>query len=236
MEINNDPLGQAILDFSNKKCTSNITVHSDICDDDTMPVEYLFRSFNEMPEIEQIALSHCKGNILEVGCGTGCHAKYLVSKNFNTYSIDTSRGAIEYITKNGLNGEKISFLDLKGKIFDTLLILMNGLGLAGTLEGLPEFLNHAKSLLSDNGYIIADSSDIRYLYEDEEGGTWVDLNSQYLGEMQFQMEYESHKTEWFNWIYIDFETLSKIALDCGLIATKILENENFHYLVKLEKL
>lgn len=235
-ELQNDPLGQAIQDFTSKNYLDNITVHSDLCDDDVLPVEYLFRTYNQMPEIEQKALNLCKGNVLEVGAGTACHSKYLKSKGFETLSIDTSKGAVDYIKSQNLKAQQIPFLMFSTQTFDTILILMNGLGLAGYLNKMETFLLHAKSLLNPNGIILADSSDIRYLYEDDEGGVWIDLNSKYPGEMQFNMEYKTHESDWFPWVYVDFETLESIANKVGLKATKLLEDDNFHYLVKLEHL
>ncbi len=232
----NDPIGQAILDFSKNGFTENIIVHSDLCEDDIMPVPYLFRTFDEMPEIEKQALALCKGEILEVGAGTGCHSKHLKSKGLSTFSLDTSDGAIDYLSTQDLNSEKRAFLDYSEKKFDTILILMNGLGLAGKLKDVNSFLSHAKSLLKDGGKIITDSTDIRYLYEDEEGGVWMDLNSQYPGEMEFKMDYKEHSSDWFPWVYLDFENLEHEAEKVGLKATKIMEDDNFHYLTTLEKI
>lgn len=229
-----DALGQAILDFIETGEDSNITVHSDLCDDDILPVSYLFRDFEDMPEIEKTALNLCEGSVLEVGAGTGCHSAYLNSQGHSTFSIDTSEGAVKYLKSLNYPAKKTPYLDFKNQSFDTILILMNGLGLAGTLSKMQEFLIHSKSLLKPNGKIIADSSDIRYLYDDDEGGRWIDLNSNYQGEMNFQMSYKDHKTDLFPWIYIDFETLEKEALKAGLKATKIMEDENFHYLTTLE--
>jgi SAM-dependent methyltransferase len=229
-----DPIGSAIKDYSENGLTENIIVHSDLCDDDVLPVEYLFRSYDEMPKIEQEALNMCKGETLEVGAGTGCHSEYLNKNGLTTFSIDTSEGAINYLQEKNIHSKKIAFLEFTGKKFDTVLILMNGLGIAGKLLNLGKFLNHAKSLLKPNGIILADSSDIRYLYEDDEGGVWIDLNSRYPGEMEFKMEYKDEVSDWFPWVYIDFPTLKNEALKVGLKATKIIENENFHYLTKLE--
>lgn len=232
---NNDPIGTSISDYLLEKDTPAIIVHSDLCDDDVMPVEYLFRTYEEMPEAELLALELCKGRVLDVGAGAGCHSLFLREQGFDITAIDTSKGAIDYLKSMEINAHLSSFLDFKSEQkFDTILILMNGLGLAGRLNRLETFLSHAKSLLKPGGKIIADSSDIRYLYEDDEGGLWVDLNSQYLGEMEFQMEYKDQKTDWFPWVYIDFDTLKPIANSAGLNATKIHEDDNFHYLCTFE--
>ena len=224
MANSKDPIGAAILDFSKNKTGDNITVHSDLCDDDILPTAYLFRTYNEMPEVEQKALDLCQGEVLEVGAGTGCHAKYLMQNNFKTFSIDTSNGSVDYMKSQNIPCQNISFLEYHNAHFDTVLILMNGLGIAGKLKNISAFLAHAKSLLNENGIILADSSDIRYLYDDNDGGKWV----------EFQMEYKQHKSDWFPWVYIDFETLKNEAKKVGLKATKLFENENFHYLTKLE--
>ncbi|HIP35240.1 MAG TPA: class I SAM-dependent methyltransferase [Crocinitomix sp.] len=231
-----DPIGQAILDFAEFKNADNIVVHSDLCDDDILPVEYLFRNFNQMPKIEQKALELCYGEVLEVGAGTACHSNYLKNKVKSTFAIDVSEGAIKYIRSQNIPCKKTSILGLKDQQFDCILILMNGLGLSGTLNELPFFLSHLKTLLKPNGKIFTDSTDIRYLYEDDEGGVWVDLNSKYLGEMQFQMEYGEHKSEWFDWLYVDFDTLKQEAEKVGLHCKKIIEDDNFHYLTVIEHL
>ena len=61
MEKFNDPLGAAILDYSKQGNADNIIVHSDLCEDDILPTAYLFRTIEDMPEIEQTALKLCKG-------------------------------------------------------------------------------------------------------------------------------------------------------------------------------
>ncbi len=68
--------------------------------------------------------------------------------------------------------------------------MMNGIGISEKLEALKPFLAKCKSLLSENGQILLDSTDIKYLYEDEDDSVWIDLNSSYYGEFQFQMHYK----------------------------------------------
>jgi hypothetical protein len=233
MTENKDAIGQAILDYSKKKNQLEIMVASDICDDDTIPVSYLFRSYGEMPAIEKLALARCEGKILDIGAAAGIHSSYLKSKGCDVSSIDISEGSVQYMQSIGLNAEVQDFKTIKDEKFDTLLLLMNGIGIAGSLDSLEAFLIHAKSVLSPNGKIICDSTDVQYLYEDDEGGMWVDLNTLYYGNFKFQMRYKEYTTDWFDWLYADFNSFENAAHNAGLTIELIHEEEN-QFLVELK--
>jgi len=234
MAFENDPIGCAISEFSEKNAAENIIVYSDLCDDDVIPVNYLFRSFDAMPDLEKTALNLCLGKILDVGAGAGCHSVILKKKGLDVTSIDTSKGAVDFMQKASLNTKQISILDFSGTQFDTILILMNGIGLAGTMDQLQPFLLHLKSLLNTNGKIYCDSSDLSYLYMEDDGSMLIDLNGKYYGEMKFNMKYKDIESGWFPWLYIDFENLQDHALAVGLKCTLVQESENYCFLVCLE--
>lgn len=235
MNYNQDPIGLALAAYQQGNRDGIIRVFSDQCDEDTIPVSYFFRRHSEMPLLEQEALNHCSGTILDVGAGAGCHAKILQEK-FTVKAIDTSAGAVSLMQKQGIAAEQKTIFDLKGESFDTILLLMNGIGLAGNMERLPEFLKQLKSLLSDSGKIICDSTDISYLFMEEDGSFVIDLNANYYGEMQFNMHYEQVESGWFDWIYIDLDNLTDQAEKAGLKTRLLFEGENNHYLVSLEHL
>ncbi len=227
-----DPVGTAILDYASTKKPNDIIVGSDICEDDIIPIEVLFRKMDEMPELEQIALEAAKGKILDVGAGAGVHSLELQDRGFEVFPIEVSDGAVRYMKQVGLNARKINFFDLKDEQYDTILMMMNGIGIAGTLANLENTLIQAKSLLAEGGKILCDSSDIKYLYEDEDGALWVDLNSEYYGNFRFQMKYKKDKGPWFDWLYVDFDNLFKAAKNVGLKAKRLYENED-HYLAEI---
>lgn len=231
-EHSGDPIGAAILEFAKTKKPDDIIVMSDICEDDIIPIEVLFRKFDEMPELEQIAIDSAKGRVLDVGAGTGVHALELQDRGHDVLAIEISAGAVSYMNQIGLKAKKIDFFELKNEKFDTILMLMNGIGIAGTLSNLPKTLEHAKSLLNPGGKILCDSSDIKYLYEDEEGALWVDLNSEYYGNFRFQMKYKKEIGPWFDWLYVDFDNLFNAAKKVGLKAKRIYSNED-HFLAEL---
>lgn len=231
----NDPIGQAILDFSSTKKSQDITVSSDLCEDDVIPSSYLFRAYEQMPKLEQLALKQCRGKTLDIGAGAGPHSLYLKKQGLQVKAIETSEGACRYLRENNVDVVQNSILNYSEEKFDTLLLLMNGIGLAGNSEKLEPFLIHLKSLLAENGQIICDSTDIQYLYQDDEGAIWIDLNASYYGNFKFQMNYQNHQTDWFEWLYVDFQKLQDTANRVGLNATLMYEEEG-HFLALLKQL
>lgn len=232
IEKKGDPVGAAILDYIKTRKPDDIIVSSDICEDDVIPVEVLFRNQIEMPDLELMALESCKGKVLDVGAGAGAHSKELIDRGLDVDSIEISEGAVQYMKSIGLNARKINFFDLKNDKYDTILMMMNGIGIAGKLSNLENTLLHAKSLLQPGGKILCDSSDIKYLYEDEDGALWVDLNSEYYGNFRFQMKFKKEKGPWFDWLYVDFDNLFNAAKKVGLKAKKIMDQDD-HYLAEI---
>ncbi|MGM0635895.1 MAG: class I SAM-dependent methyltransferase [Bacteroidota bacterium] len=230
MPQENDIFGQAISDYFFQNDPKDIDVYADDFEKDTIPTHYLFRKYAEMPKIEQIALQKCKGKILDVGCGAGSHMLELQQSGKNIKGIDISPGAIEICKKRGLkNTECIDFFELKNQTYDCILMLMNGIGFVGKIDQLKGFFDQLKKLLHPNGQVLLDSSDLKYLYE--EG---IDLNSPtYYGEIQYQLGYKKDKSEVFNWLYLDFESLAFLAELNGFVATKICDGPHYDYLAKL---
>ena len=230
--MDDDAIGTALLDYYNEDYSSDIIIKSSISEDDIISIPYLFRSAKELPKLEKKALNLCKGNLLDVGGGSGCHSLILQEKGFDVTAIDTSKGAVEVMQLRGLNAENINFYNVKKK-YDTLLFLMNGVGISGTLNNLNTFLNQAKSLLKEGGQILLDSSDIRYMFEEADGSKWVDLNSAYYGEVTYQMQYKELTTDKFDWLFVDFKRLKEAAIEVGFNTELIFEDENNQYLARL---
>jgi SAM-dependent methyltransferase len=232
MEKYGDPIGKAITDFSRSKRPDDIIVCSEICEDDIIPIEVLFRNEDEMPELEVLALQNATGKILDVGAGAGTHANYLQNMGKDVTAIDISEGAVAFMQTQGLKSKKVDFFNLKDEKFDTILMLMNGIGIAGTLSNLEKTLEHAKSLLNPGGKILCDSSDIKYLYEDEDGSLWVNLNQEYYGNFRFQMKYKKETGPWFDWLYVDFDSLFNAAKNVGLKAVRLYDKDD-NYLAEI---
>ncbi|WP_396209014.1 class I SAM-dependent methyltransferase [Flavobacterium sp.] len=233
-----DLFGKAILDYQTNNSHEDLITETSISEADEMSVAYLFRSYAEMPKLEQKALQLAKGKLLDVGCGAGSHALYLQEKGFDVTAIDISANAIKACELRGLKKTKVQdIMQLEGEKFDTILLLMNGAGMCGRLKNIPNFLQKLKSLLTDTGQILVDSSDIIYMFdEDEDGGKWIPTDVDYYGEVVFDIAYKGEKEASFDWMYIDYNTLQNAAVANGLQCELILEGEHYDYLAKLTKI
>lgn len=230
-----DPMGAAIADYFTHHKADKLRVFSSQFDEDEIPANQLFRPYNEMPELEQTALQMAKGSILDVGAGSGCHAIALQEMGKDVCAIDISPRSVEVMEKRGVkNVRQINLFDEHFlETFDTILMLMNGSGIIGKLENMPAFFQKMKQLLRPGGYILMDSSDLRYLFEDEDGSFLIDLAGDYYGEIDFRMQYKNIKGDSFDWLYIDFQTLSLYADECGFKAELVKEGEHYDYLACL---
>jgi SAM-dependent methyltransferase len=233
-----DLFGKAILDYQTNTSPENIITSTSISEEDEMEVAYLFRSFAEMPTLEQKALQLTKGRTLEVGCGAGSHGLYLQNeRNIDVHSIDISENAIAACTLRGLKKtEVIDVLNIENEKYDTILLLMNGTGIFETLERTSIYLQKLKSLLNPNGQILIDSSDIIYMFdEDEDGGKWIPSET-YYGELTFTLQYKNETEAPFPWLYMDYNTLQNAAIANGLQCQLVLEGDHFDYLAQLTHL
>lgn len=231
-----DLFGKAMYDFQTNNSPENIITETSISEEDEMSVDYLFRSYNEMPKLEQKALQLAFGKTLDVGCGAGSHSLSLQNdRNLELVSIDISKNAIETCNLRGVKNAIVkNILDFEEGKFDTIILLMNGVGIFGKLENCNKYLSKLKSLLNPGGQILLDSSDIIYMFdEDEDGGKWIPSDNNYYGELVFNISYKGEKEDPFDWLYLDYNTLQNAAAANGLKCELILEGDHYDYLAKL---
>lgn len=241
----NDPMGQAIADYWTSKIKRSIEVLSNKFGKDTIETPHLFRAYNQMPIQEQQALMKAEGRILDVGAGAGCHSLALMkmrdkgrSKIGPITAIDQSELSVKVMLERGV--ENAICADIFDENFtgeyDTILLMMNGLGIAGTLENLTPLLQRLANLLSENGQILADSTDISYFY-----GNKLPKNSkEYYGECKFSMTYRNNegkiiKSNSFPWIYPGLDVIEKACSSCGLMCQKIADGKSNNFTVRITK-
>lgn len=225
-----DVLGEALKDQFLKPPAETLWVHNSYDEPEEMPVDIYFRDEDQMPELELKAIDLCRGKVLDVGAGVGSHALILQKRGFDVTGMDISPNAVQIMQQRGLRKAIVAdILQYKGDQYDTLLFMMNGIGLTGTLAGLASFLNNVKQLLLPGGQLIFDSSDLAYLYQED-----IELpQNGYYGEVNFRYEYKGTKGNWFKWIYVDQQTLASTAKNQGWQTEIIYEDESDQYLARL---
>ena len=229
-----DPMGRAIFDYHTTGKAAKLRVFSSMFYEDEIPVETLFRSMEEMPVQERKAIELCRGRVLDAGAGSGCHSSILMERGHEVVAIDISELSVEVMRQRGIDARIINFFDETfQEKFDTILMAMNGIGIVGRVERLSEFFRCAKRLLAPGGQILLDSSDIKYVFMDDDGCMDIDLAAGYYGEVDFKMRYKNITGEPFDWLYIDFDTLSMYAEEHGFKCEKCIEGEHYDYLARI---
>lgn len=230
-----DPMGRAIADYQLTGTAHRLRVFSPMFEEDEIPLATLFRTYEEMPETERKALDMTRGKTLDVGAGSGCHSLVLQGRGVDVTAIDISPLSVETMRQRGV--KKVveqDFFTIGGK-YDTILMLMNGIGIVGTLERMPEFFHHLDKILATGGQVLCDSSDISYVFEDENGLIDYPDTGHYYGELSYRMQYKDTIGEPFDWLYIDAETLRKEAEENGYAVEVVAVGEHFDYMALITK-
>ncbi|MBQ6037053.1 MAG: class I SAM-dependent methyltransferase [Bacteroidaceae bacterium] len=235
MKESHDPMGQAIADYFKYGKAETLRVFSPMFDEDELPVATLFRSFEEMPLIEQTALKMATGHTLDVGAGSGCHTLALQQMGLDVTAIDISPLSVKTMQERGVKRALLQDFFTFEEQFDTVLLLMNGAGMVGTVERLPLLFQTLDRILKPGGQLLCDSSDLCYLFEDEDGIIELPDMDGYYGELVYQLQYKNIKGEPFPWLYVDADTLSEQAAACGYLMEIVAQGEHYDYLAKITK-
>ncbi|MCG8476083.1 MAG: methyltransferase domain-containing protein [Cytophagales bacterium] len=227
IEEEKDVFGKGLYSFYRGNEEAAFTLHNDYGEPENMPVAHFFEE--EITLLEDEALGLCRGDILDIGAGAGRHSLLLQSVMFKPKSIDISPLAVRLMQERGVkNAHLQNIWNVEGEQYDTLLMLMNGIGLAQTLDQVPVLLEKLKTLLKPGGRIVFDSSDLAYLYENEPLP-----HDKYYGEVAFRYTFEEKRSKWFGWVYVDPKTMQKMAEKAGFKFEKIYTDPNDQYLAML---
>lgn len=231
-----DLMGRAIWDYFKNENPEDLQTETSISELDELPVKYLFRDFEEMNKIEKKALKLSHGKVLDIGAGAGSHSLYLQNdRNLDITALDISPKAIQVCQLRGIKKAVAhNMLEFSGETYDTILLLMNGTGIFQSLKVIDVYLKKLHSLLNKNGQILIDSTDILYMFDqDEDGGVLIPANG-YYGELDYIVHYKGESESPIKWLYLDFNTLKNAAENNGFTIEKVLQDED-SYLAKLTK-
>ena len=227
------PLGLALRDHYETGERTQIRVHTVDGEITPYPSELFFRSYADFSVMDELGCSMARGRILDAGAGAGCISIFLQEEmGFEVTAIDISTHCCEIMEDIGIKDVREGDIyALEGEQFDTILLLMNGIGFVGNLEGLQRFLNHVKGLLAPGGQVLFDTSDLKFA---DIGDADLRANPEdYFGEVQYSLEYKGVRGKPYQWLYIDPEILRTYAEAAGFVMRIVLEADEGYYFVEL---
>lgn len=211
--------GRALDDYFAGDASALITLQTSLGEYDALPVRIFFREFPDFLPFETVAMDYCRGHVLDAGAGTGVHALELQERGFKVTAVDIVPEAVEIMRSRGVRDarEADMFRLDRGERFDTILMMMNGPGPMGTLDGLDRFLERAPKLLNAGGRVILDSSRIEPQTPPPNAPPveWPAVPRPYDGEAWIRLEYKGERGDPFRELYLDHTTLEGHAERAG---------------------
>lgn len=233
------PYGSALLDFFNGDANSSakVIVHRDDGSKGDSPISLFFRTPSDFSPIERTALDLCRGYVLDVGAGAGCHSLVLQERGLSVCAIDVCPQAVEIMSKRGVKEVHCAgIFEFTGGPFDTMLMMCHGIGIVETLSGLDHFLDCAHKLLKPDGQVLFDSVDVRCTDKPrhlayQEANRRAD---RYIGEYRTRFEYRGQRGPFLGFLNVDPETLMDHARKTGWFCEIIRQEEGGDYLARLK--
>jgi SAM-dependent methyltransferase len=229
-----DPMGVAVYDYFLTGIDQPIKAKINGVPDHDMFPSLFFRNYQQMKGYERLALKLSRGSVLDVGACVGSHSLILQKRKLDVTALEKSPLASEVASLRGVKRVMCEdVFNVKGIEYNTILVLMNGLGIAGDEAKTLKLLKHLKRLLAPKGFILGDSTDV--LYRTMNASKAFEIGEEYHGNVEFELTYKRIKADKFKWIYLDPALLSELCDKAGLKCEIIYRDENFHYLAKLSK-
>ncbi|BDS05767.1 hypothetical protein NT6N_08070 [Oceaniferula spumae] len=230
-----NPFSRALTDYHSGCHDTVFVIRRDDGYEQTVPVAPFFDSEN-FPPLESRALDECRGRVLDVGSAAGRHSLELLRRGMKVTSLDILPEMEAIMKDRGLSDVVIAdIFTFSGERYDTLLMLMNGIGMTATFDGLLQFLRHAHNLIAPGGQIVCDSIDVG-VTKNPQHVVYRERNlasGRLPGQQVFTIEYDGEPPIQFDWLHIDFQTLSKACDETGWKADLLSSEEGGHYLCRL---
>ncbi len=220
-----DPYDLAITDYYYWQDTSaQLTVHVTGVVSYNIGIDMFFEQYDQLFPLNQKAIQLCKGRVLDIGAGVGRFALPLQERGLDVCAIDYSETAVKIMQEKGVQNAQCMTLEdildnslLPEERFDTVLLMMNGMGIVGSVTGLQNFLEQVKNILKPTGQIIADSTDVQVNKKPEyrDLSKTIPPEEKYFGEVEMSFEYKGNRSDSVPWVYLDEWTLKKNAEKTG---------------------
>ncbi len=227
------PLELALVRYHDRGEDTVVTIRNDFGEPEEIYPSMFFRSEENFEDWELIALERCGHRVLDVGAGVGVHGLALQKRGHHVTALELLPGAVRIMRDRGIKdvrAGRLEELSEKDHDYDTILVLMNGSMLAGTLVGLEHLLRSCLSRITDAGVIMIDSTDLRLI-----GDQGEKINQEYSLELHYQLEFEGQSGEIFPQLFIEPGLLAGVSKNLGLLTDVIWQGDQGHYLAELRR-
>jgi len=219
-----------------------LRLRSSLGEDEDFPVDFFFRAGDAFLPFERYALELASGSVLDLGAGVGAHALALQARGISVVALEIDTRLAHLQRARGVrHGVCADFRYWSGSKFDTVLMLMNGLGPVGTLEGLARFLHHAPRFLAPGGQLLVDAAEavpepVSAIANARAPALppWPPPGD-YRGQAWIELSFDGRVGRPFRELYVDLETLVRTATDAGWHAGIAFEGERGSYLARLTR-
>jgi SAM-dependent methyltransferase len=225
-------LAEALLAYHRGDLGATLLVHTDLAEAEAMPVSVFFREGPDLRGADRAALDLVRGRILDAGAGVGSISLLLQQRGFPVTATEILPEAVEIMKDRGVRDPFLgSVVRLPlDRTFDTILLLMNGAALAGTLRGFPNLLRELGGRLAPGGQVLMDSTDLGR--GGEEGG-----RDGWCGEeVHYQLQFQQVKGAPFPQLFLGPLTMASLATPEGWEVEVAWEGEGGEYLARLTRL
>jgi SAM-dependent methyltransferase len=229
--------GRALVEYLDAGIDLGITVHRDDGYFQHQPISSFFAGDDELVLWEAEAVARCNGRVLDVGAGAGRHALRLQARGVDVVAIDSCPEAVLVMQRRGVRDVRCAGVEeICDEAFDTWLLLMNGIGIAGTLARMDRMLARAAKSLDPSGQVLLDSVDVRRV-AGEIHRKYVDRigRLRYFGEWIYRLEYEGMAGAPFPWLFVDPVTLGEHASRYGFDFELLKSCDDGSYLARLHR-
>jgi len=180
--------------------------------------EHYFSEFDEWTELEQRAMDHAEGRVLDVGCGAGRHALYLQNEGHDVTGIDLSPGAVAVARERGVEDvQEVDVADVAeafdADTFDSVVMMGNNFGLVGTADRAPEILDALAEVATDDATLVAQTRHPT-VTDDDDHVAYHEFNRErgrLPGALRIRVRYGGLATEWSDYLMAAPETMADLA-------------------------
>ncbi len=231
------PLGAALLAYHNGRHDGVLGIESDVFDTEDVAVRLYYRPDEDpLPDLDRRALDRCAGKVLDAGAGAGRHALDLQCRGLEVTALDVSADAVRVMQDRGVSDVRQGDIYTSNLgSYDTILLLMNGIGLAGGPEGLERLFERFHRLLRPGGRIIFDAAGLDAAIRKDEFEELADvaIGRPQFGEVFFRLTFNNLKGEWYPWLFPTTTMVADVARTTGFHCTIIARGARCAFLVEL---